>query len=246
MFWNKLGNLVSAGNSRGFFIRPVLDFFVFCDIINNYNYHNFSFDLKGELALKNNLPELVLKNAAFCNVFTETVEHGDIAINGGLFCAIGSLHGQREIDLNGKYVVPAFIDGHIHLESSMASPAEFARMAATHGTAAAICDPHELANVCGTAGIDYLLESSRGLAVDCFFMLPSCVPAAGGEENGAVLHADALRPYYANPRVLGLGEVMNVPGVLDRDPDLTRKLCDAANAGKHVDGHAPGLRGANL
>ena len=103
-----------------------------------------------------------------------------------------------------------------------------------------LCADHNIAHEPGTVDIGVRVEVRNEI------MLPSCVPAAGGEENGAVLHADALRPYYANPRVLGLGEVMNVPGVLDRDPDLTRKLCDAANAGKHVDGHAPGLRGANL
>lgn len=192
------------------------------------------------------LPELVLKNARFCNVFNETLEQGDLAIDGGCFCGIGSYRGQREIDCSGKIVAPAFIDGHIHLESSMASPAEFARMAASHGTAAAICDPHELANVCGTAGIDYLLESSEKLPVDCFFMLPSCVPAAAGEENGAALSAAALRPYYKHPRVLGLGEVMDLPGILNGDKALLEKLQDAKNAGKRIDGHAPGLCGKNL
>ncbi len=189
-----------------------------------------------------NLPELVLKNALFCNVFTETLESGDIAIDGGRFCGIGNYSGQQELDMTGKIIVPAFIDGHIHLESSMATPAEFARMAAAHGTAAAVCDPHELANVCGTNGIDYLLENSRNLMIDCFFMLPSCVPAALGEENGAVLTAEMLKPYYGNSRVLGLGEVMNVPGVLNRDTDLLQKLGDAITAGNRIDGHAPGLK----
>lgn len=191
-------------------------------------------------------PELVLKNAKYCNVFTEELLEGDIAVDGGRFVGIGEARGAREVDLDGAIVVPAFLDGHIHLESTMTVPSEFARVACLHGTAAVVADPHEIANVCGAAGIDFMLQSTRGLPVDCFFMLPSCVPAAPGEENGAVLDAESLRPYYGDPRILGLGEVMDLPSVLNGDSGLSQKLADARRLGKHIDGHAPGLAGGPL
>ena len=133
--------------------------------------------------------ELVLKHANIVNVFTESIEDGDVAVEDDVIVGIGEYDGVREIDVHGCYVAPGLIDGHIHLESSMASPKEFARMVVPHGTAAVITDPHEIANVAGTAGIRYMLEATEGLALDVYFMMPSCVPSTGLDEAGAVLRA---------------------------------------------------------
>ena len=153
--------------------------------------------------------ELVLKHAKIVNVFTETVEEGDIAIEDGIIVGIGSYEGERETDLKGAYVCPGFLDGHIHLESSMVSPSEFERMVLPHGTCAVITDPHEIANVAGTAGIRYMLEATKNLLLDVYFMMPSCVPSTALDESGAELHMEDLLPFYQNERVLGLAEMMN-------------------------------------
>ena len=191
--------------------------------------------------------ETVLKNGAYLNVFTGETINCDIALAHGRFAAFGqSLSGQMECDLHGGTVIPSLIDAHIHLESSAVLPAEFARAALSHGTGAVIADPHEIANVLGTQGIDYMLHATEGLPINVYFMLPSCVPAAPGEENGATLNAEALAPYLSHPRILGLGEVMNVPGVLNNDTELMKKIRLTLAAGKQVDGHAPLLFGEEL
>lgn len=190
--------------------------------------------------------ELVLKHAKIVNVFTETIEEGDVAVEDGVIVGIGSYEGVREIDVKGKYVAPGLIDGHIHLESSMASPEEFARMVVPHGTAAVVTDPHEIANVAGTAGIRYMLEATEGLDLDVYFMMPSCVPSTGLDEAGAVLHAADLEPFYENPRVLGLAEMMNSYGVVAGDEGCVEKLEVTRNHGKLIDGHAPMLSGKGL
>ena len=151
---------------------------------------------------------LVLKGARVVNVFTGELEEADVAIEAGYIAGVGSYEGETEVDLSGKIICPGFIDGHIHLESSMVRPAEFERAVLPHGTTAVITDPHEIANVAGTEGIDYMLYETENLMLDVFFMLPSCVPAADLEESGAVLRAEDLRAYYENPRVLGLAEMM--------------------------------------
>lgn len=190
--------------------------------------------------------ELVLKHAKIVNVFTETIEEGDVAVEDGVIVGIGAYDGIQEIDVEGKYVAPGLIDGHIHLESSMASPEEFARMVVPHGTAAVVTDPHEIANVAGTAGIRYMLEATEGLDLDVYFMMPSCVPSTGLDEAGAVLHAADLEPFYENPRVLGLAEMMNSYGVVAGDEGCVEKLEVTRNHGKLIDGHAPMLSGKGL
>lgn len=190
--------------------------------------------------------ELVLKHAKIINVFTESIEDGDVAVEDGVIVGIGEYDGVQEIDVHGCYVAPGLIDGHIHLESSMASPKEFARMVVPHGTAAVITDPHEIANVAGTAGIRYMLEATEGLDLDVYFMMPSCVPSTGLDEAGAVLRASDLEAFYDNPRVLGLAEMMNSYGVVAGDPECVEKLKVTRNHGKLIDGHAPMLSGKGL
>ncbi|MCD8035926.1 MAG: adenine deaminase [Clostridiales bacterium] len=190
--------------------------------------------------------DIVLRNAKYVNVFTNELLDGDIAIKDGYFVGIGDYIGEREIDLSGKTVIPSFIDAHIHLESSIVSPYEFTKAVIPHGTTAVVADPHEIANVIGTDGIDYMLQSTAGLPLDVFIMLPSCVPAVDGEENGAVLTHHELVPYLREERVLGLGEVMNCPGVLNKDYELLEKIESTLAYGKKVDGHAPGVLGKEL
>lgn len=190
--------------------------------------------------------DCVMKNAVYVNLFSGELLCGDIAVASGTIAGIGSYTGLAEYDMAGKVIVPGFIDAHIHLESSLLSPAEFARAVLPHGTTTLITDPHEIANVCGLAGIDYMLQATEGLPLDVYFMLPSCVPAAPVEENGAALTAEEIEPYYAHPRVLGLAEVMNYPGVTGGDSAVLEKLLCAQHHGKCVDGHAPGLCGSVL
>jgi len=189
---------------------------------------------------------LVLKGARVVNVFTGELEEADVAIEAGYIAGVGSYEGETEVDLSGKIICPGFIDGHIHLESSMVRPAEFERAVLPHGTTAVITDPHEIANVAGTEGIDYMLYETENLMLDVFFMLPSCVPAADLEESGAVLRAEDLRAYYENPRVLGLAEMMNAPGTVRAEKGVLAKLKDCSDRGKRIDGHAPGLSGYQL
>jgi adenine deaminase len=187
--------------------------------------------------------ELVLKNAGIINVFTESVQYADIAICNGRIAGIGTYSGEAELDCTGKYAAPGFIDGHIHLESSMLRPAEFAKAVLPHGTTAVITDPHEIANVCGMDGIRFMLEASEGLPLDIYFMLPSCVPSTQFDENGAKLTADELEPLYDRDKVLGLAEVMDYYGTIRGDAEVLAKISSAKQHCKLVDGHAPGLRG---
>ena len=198
------------------------------------------------VALGSEPAELVLKNAEYLNVFTGEFLTADIAVSGGRVAGVGSYRGKAEIDCKGKTVVPGFIDSHIHLESSMLSPAAFARAVAPHGTTAAVADPHEIANVCGENGIQYMLRATRGLPVDIFFMIPSCVPCSQFDENGCTLGTETVRRFMTEERVLGLAEMMNYPGVLFEDPATLEKIDCALAEGGMVDGHAPGLTGAQL
>ena len=190
--------------------------------------------------------DLVLKNARILNVFTKELEEGDIAVKDGVIVGIGSYRGRVETDLKGRIVCPGLIDGHIHLESSMLSPSEFAKAVIPHGTTAVITDPHEIANVAGTDGISYMIESSKGLPLDVFFMLPSCVPATPLDESGAELSALNLEPLYMQERVLGLAELMNSYGTVAGDEDIIAKINGAVSHGKAIDGHAPALTGNSL
>ena len=189
---------------------------------------------------------LVLKGGTVVNVFTEKTEVADIAIEDGYIAGIGDYEGEHNVDLSGRYICPGFIDGHIHIESAMVSPPEFEKAVLPHGTTAVIADPHEIGNVAGCQGIDYMLETTKDLDLDVFIMMPSCVPATALDESGAVLGPEDLKPYYDNPRVLGLAEVMNSLGVVAGMDDLMGKLSDAGSRGKVIDGHAPFLEGNGL
>lgn len=192
------------------------------------------------------LADLVLKNGRILNVFTGELEEGDLAVQGGYIAGIGSYDGIEEVDLKGAVVCPGLIDGHIHLESSMVSPVEFAKSVIPHGTTAVITDPHEIANVAGAEGITYMLERTLDVPMDVFFMLPSCVPATPLDESGAELNAASLNSFYANRRVLGLAELMNAYGTVRNDSEIISKLLGAQDHGRIVDGHAPGLSGNEL
>lgn len=190
--------------------------------------------------------DFVLKNARVVNVFTEQLEEADVAVSGGYIVGVGDYEGDVEVDLQGKVLCPGFLDGHIHLESSMMSPEEFCKGVLPHGTTGVITDPHEIANVAGTAGIRYMMEATKDLPMDVFFMLPSCVPSTGLDESGAVLEASDLEPFYEDERVLGLAEMMNSYGTVKGDRGVLDKLEAALSNGKKIDGHAPFLSGKGL
>ncbi|MGM9594538.1 MAG: adenine deaminase [Candidatus Onthomonas sp.] len=194
-----------------------------------------------EVAAGRRPAELVLKNAAYVNVFSNAICHGDIAVSDGMIAGVGSYSGEVEVDVSGKLVLPGLIDAHIHLESALVAPVELAKAVLPHGTTTVVTDPHEIANVMGTDGIEYMLQATEGLPVDVRFMLPSCVPATPMDESGAVLGYEDIDPFYAHPRVQGLAEMMNYPGVLAGDAATVSKLAAAQNHGKRIDGHAPGL-----
>ena len=190
--------------------------------------------------------DLVLKNARIVNVFTDEIDTADIAVCGNYIVGVGRYHGRKEVDLQGRYVCPGLIDGHIHIESSMLCGPAFEQAVLPHGTTAVITDPHEISNVAGLDGLEFMLETTKDLELSVYFMLPSCVPATDLDESGAVLNAEQLRPYYRSPRVLGLAELMNAYGTVHCDPGILQKICDCTEAGKIVDGHAPLLSGSEL
>lgn len=190
--------------------------------------------------------DLVLKNASYMNVFTGDISTADIAVTEGLIAGIGSYSGKSERNCAGKIVLPGLMDAHIHLESSLVAPAEFAKAVLPHGTTTVVTDPHEIANVMGANGIEYMLQATANLPVDVQFMLPSCVPATPLDESGAVLERKDLDRFYGHPRVRGLAEMMNFVGVLAGDEDILEKLAAAQLAGGRIDGHAPNLGGNNL
>ena len=190
--------------------------------------------------------DLVLKNATYVNVFSNELCHGDIAVAEGLIVGMGSYHGHVEVDVTGKIVLPGFIDAHIHLESSLVSPKEFAKAVLPHGTTTVITDPHEIANVMGTDGIEYMIQATEDLPVDVRFMLPSCVPATPLDESGANLDYRAIDSFYDYPRVQGLAEMMNFVGAINADPQVVEKIVAAQAHHKKIDGHAPGLKGNDL
>jgi adenine deaminase len=190
--------------------------------------------------------DLLLRNARLVNVFLGAVIETDIAISDGFIAGFGACDALQTEDLQGRYVAPGFIDAHVHIESALVAPAEFARTVLPRGTTAVVADPHEIANVLGTAGIDYMLAASEGLPVHFYFTLPSCVPATHMESAGARLTEEILRPYLGHPRIVGLAEMMNFPGVIHADGDVLAKLAAAHAAGKPADGHAPGLGGRAL
>ena len=198
-----------------------------------------------QVALGNEPADLVLKNAEVFHVFTGEFLNADVAIADGYIAGVGENYtGITEIDLSGKFLLPGYIDSHINIESSTLLPDEFARAAISNGTTTVIMDPHEIANVCGTAGIRFMLEATERIPLNVYMTLPSCVPASRLDTSGAILEADDLKPILSHPRVLGLGEMMDFHGVLNLNEGVYAKLSMADNI--LVEGHAPGLKNKTL
>lgn len=191
----------------------------------------------------------LLKNGRIGNVFTDTLEKANVLLENERIIGVGDYSDEdadHSEDLSGRILCPGFIDGHIHIESTMLRPVEFARACLPHGTTTIIADPHEIANVSGLIGIAYMLEASERLPMNMYFVIPSCVPATPFDEAGATLTADDVQTFYAHPRVLGLGEMMNYPGVVAGDPEVLRKIEVTRQRGMVVNGHAPMLSGKAL
>lgn len=190
----------------------------------------------------------LIKNGNVVNVFTGEIETTNVLLENDIILGVGEYYTEADvcIDATGKFVAPGFIDGHIHIESTLLSPKELAKVCVLHGTTAIVADPHEIANVSGQEGIRFMLRESERVPMHVYIMLPSCVPATGFDESGAVLDAEALSQFYNEPRVLGLGEMMNYPGVLGGDNQVHRKIADAKKRGLVVNGHAPLLSGREL
>ena len=190
--------------------------------------------------------DLVLKNAKYLNVFSNEFLCGDIAVANGLIAGVGKYDGKTEIDVSGKLILPGFIDAHIHLESSMVTPAEFAKAVVAHGTTTVITDPHEITNVMGIDGVEYMIQASQNLPIDVHFMMPSCVPATDIDESGAELDCKDIDLYLDNKKVLGLAEMMNYVGVINGDKNVLSKIVTSQAHHKKIDGHAPELSGNDL
>jgi adenine deaminase len=186
--------------------------------------------------------DIVFQNADLFNPFTGDWESTDFAVKNGIVLGTGTYSGREVHDLRGAPVIPGLIDAHVHVESSLLHPQEYARLVIGHGTTTVIADPHEIANVCGVEGIRFFLREREDLPIDLFVMLPSCVPATPTEQGGGILNAEDLEPFMGIPGVLGLGEMMNVPGVLSGDTEVWKKL----GLSRVIDGHAPFLRGKAL
>ncbi len=187
---------------------------------------------------------LVIKNANIVNVFTGTIEKGDVAMRDGVILGIGTYSGREEIDANGAFLCPGLIDGHVHIESSMAHPLRFAECVLKQGTTTVIADPHEIANVCGTDGIQYMLDQTEWAPLSVFLMIPSCVPCTSFETSGAKLVASDMEPFMHQKRVIGLGEVMDYVAVVNGDGEMLDKL--KLFERRPIDGHAPLLSGDEL
>lgn len=188
--------------------------------------------------------DLFVNNCKIVNVFSGEIISESFAVKDGYIIGFGEYDAEKELDLGGRWVCPGLIDGHVHIESSMLTPAEYAKAVVPKGTTTVVTDPHEIANVCGLAGIDYMLKASKNIPLRVYVMLPSCVPATNMETSGAVLYAGDLEQFIDDPRVLGLAELMNFPGVLNCNDDIIKKI--SLSYEKRIDGHAPGLRGRDL
>ncbi|MFP4535356.1 MAG: adenine deaminase [Spirochaetaceae bacterium] len=199
-----------------------------------------------EVASGRKAADLCLRNCRLVNVYTREITETSVAIDQGLIVSFGEQEAEIERDLQGRYLIPGLIDSHVHIESSLLSPEQFALLALPHGTTTIVADPHEIANVCGLEGIRYMIEAAEEAPLDVFFMLPSCVPATSFENAGAVLDAEALESMMDHEQVLGLGEMMDYPAVISGDPGALAKLDTAARAGKPIDGHAPMVLGREL
>ncbi|MEG7281946.1 adenine deaminase [Bacillus sp. 0909A] len=185
--------------------------------------------------------DIVIKNGKIMDVYNHEWIYEDIAITDGVIVGLGQYEGEETIDAEGQIIVPGFIDGHVHIESSMVTPIEFAKAVLPNGVTTIITDPHEIANVSGQEGIKFMIEQARQTPLNIHFMLPSSVPAASFERSGAVLRAADLEPFYEEKEVLGLAEVMDYVSVEQGEADMVNKLLDARSAGKRIDGHLAGL-----
>jgi adenine deaminase len=190
------------------------------------------------------MADLLIKNGRVVDVFSGQIEKKDVAIFGGVIVGFGDYQARETIDVKGDFLCPGLIDGHVHIESSMVTIPEFARAVVPNGTTTVITDPHEIANVLGKEGIRFMAESARGVPLNVFMMLPSCVPATHMETAGATLRANDLKPLLKEPWAIGLAEMMNFPGVIFRNPEVLKKIEMAE--GKRIDGHAPMLSGKGL
>jgi len=188
--------------------------------------------------------DLLLTNAHIVNLSSSEIFPGSVAIHEGRFVGFGKYQADKTIDLQGAYVAPGFIDGHVHLESSLLAPGEFARAVLPRGTTCVVADPHEIVNVMGAEGLAYMLAETEHLPLEVYFMLPSCVPATHLETAGATFGAEEMRSWIEHPRVLGIGELMNFPGVVHSDPEVLAKIALAGS--RRIDGHAPLVMGRDL
>jgi adenine deaminase len=188
--------------------------------------------------------DLLIKNGRVVNVFSGEIEKKDVAVFDGIIVGFGDYPAKNTVDVKGDFLCPGLIDGHVHVESSMLTISEFSRAVLPHGTTTVVIDPHEIANVLGTDGIRFMAESARGIPLNVFIMIPSCVPATDMETSGAILKANDIAPLLHEPWAIGLAEMMNFPGVIYRNPEVLKKI-DIAG-GKRIDGHAPGLSGKEL
>ena len=191
--------------------------------------------------------DLAIRNAMVVDVYSRTSFKADVYIKDGIIIGFdGERKAREEYDAEGRYLIPGLIDAHCHIESSHLSPAQFSDTVVPFGTTTVIADPHEICNVCGLDGMEYMLKASEGIPLSVFLMFPSCVPATPFEHAGAVLEAEDVRKYIEHPRVLGLGEMMNYPGVASSDDAVLSKLEEAYRTGKNIDGHAPSITGQGL
>lgn len=190
---------------------------------------------------------MIVVKGKVLNVFTGNIEKAEVGIDKDRISCIGTdLKADETYDFSDCFILPGFIDAHIHIESSMVSPSNFARAVIPHGTTVVVTDPHEIANVSGAEGIDFMLRDAEASPMKLFFTAPSCVPATNFETSGSVLNVDEIKKLLQKPSCVGLGELMNFPGVISGDPQLLSKIKAAKDAGKVVDGHSPGLRGPDL
>ncbi len=197
-------------------------------------------------AAKQTKADLVIKNGRIIDVFNLEIIEENLAIKDGMIIGMGDYEGKEVLDAEGAYICPGLIDGHVHMESSMIHPHYFTSTILSHGVTTIITDPHEIANVSGTDGIQFMLDATENVPVDVFFMLPSCVPATSFEHNGATIQASDLEHFYQHDRVIGLAEVMDFPAVRDRDGAMLAKLSQATQHKKQIDGHGAGLGAEEL
>lgn len=207
---------------------------------------NHSLTRKLAASAKKVKADIVIKNGKIIDVFNGDIIEEDIAIQDGIIIGIGQYEGKKTIDANGKYISPGFIDGHVHIESAMVTPQQFSQVVVPNGVTTVIADPHEIANVSGKTGIQFMIDSAKNLPLNIFFMLPSCVPATPFENAGATISANDLREFYQEDNVLGLAEVMDFPSVFHQEQMMMEKLSDAHQFGKKIDGHAAGITGDAL